>query len=381
MALVKKKKKQDEFEVKETLGQKLGVEKKPSENVIASLQQKKTSAIREKVEELRSELLGVSFAKASPKFEKTDLEKYENRIKKLCDTLDKVSVLDLDTREIDEDMLYLAQHLQDNLEKGHIETTKRMMDTLYYGVMIGHEAIKSSDKNKQSKIIESRTDRYNKFRDIVKISEQIDEAMRDMTKKGKEFDKLKKEFDEKYTKLEKKIKENQSAVEELNRFGADDRDKLSDKAYDLWVDQQDVVAIRNNTKELRNLMVQSREFIINQENEIRQLEITLNSVVLEEDQELTENLERYREEYVKQQREMQEAIERSRESARRFLASIEELFSARVMAPKIIKGMRDWNALEKQISNERAAAAANQRHLEEQELEEQLEEESQMITW
>lgn len=380
MALVTRKKKQEpmikttEPEVKENIGKK-----KTSESVATKMQQSKVAEIREKVEELRIELKSISFAKASSKFDKEDLLTYEKRIERLCSTLDKVSVLDLDTRKMDENMLYLAQHLQDNIEKGNIETTKRMMDALYYGVMIGHEPIKSTEKRKEEKIIATRTDRYNKFRDIVNLSEQIDEAMRDMGKKGKEFDKLKNEFDEKFGILEKKIKANQKAVEELDRYGASDRDTISDEAYDLWVDMQEANAIKNNTKELRNLMVQSREFIINIENEIRQLEITLSSVVLENDEELTENLERYRKDYIQQQREMQEAIERSRESSRQFIASMEELFSARVMAPKIIQGMREWKKLEQQVENERAAAAANQRILEEQQLEE--EQEQQQVVW
>ena len=77
-----------------------------------------------------------------------ETEKYKMVLQNLADRLDRAPVSLLDTRKMDEQMIWLVEHLEEAFKNGSPDTAQRIQTALIYGVGKGHEQIPSSDEKK-----------------------------------------------------------------------------------------------------------------------------------------------------------------------------------------------------------------------------------------
>lgn len=109
-----------------------------------------------------------------------DLTKYQHMINTVIHHLDSEKENLVDTRQLDTEMLKIADYLNGAIRSGKAATVKYIVHALMYGVEEGHKALLADEVPKAKEILAEREERFEKYKKVVDYSRTIDDYWRNI---------------------------------------------------------------------------------------------------------------------------------------------------------------------------------------------------------
>lgn len=159
----------------------------------------------------------------------------------------------IESERIDGQILFFAEELSSSLSTGKLNTANMCMLGLGYGIEQGHKSLPISvtEPEKIRKEIELRLDKINIYKNIVKLSTQIDQHRNQISKYNELYSQSKCQFEAEREQLkeEKNGKEKQIYSEIANLTG-DQCLKLSERHFNAWHRTNSVNNLFNQTDQI-----------------------------------------------------------------------------------------------------------------------------------
>ena len=354
----------------------VGNKPEKTEKQIQAEQKSRAAEIRGKTENLLTAMKKINLYDPTGRISKDETEKYKMVLQNLADRLDRAPVSLLDTRKMDEQMIWLVEHLEEAFKNGSPDTAQRIQTALIYGVGKGHEQIPSSDEKKIPDILRDRENRLGQYITIVEYSQKIDERRRSIEIQQKKYDQASGQFKESYARVKQEMKENPHLVEMIDQYGEKVKD-INIDAFHLAVKYRGVAKIYKDMEMLEGQMALNGATIYSCSQNIRSEENGLTELATAVTQEMQDQVIRHEAEFRNRLVELQQQITQLDELSERFEDTIKEVFASPVMGDYIVKSAIEFENMEKAIEKEKAGKARGRELQLQQELEEETENQEQ----
>lgn len=303
-------------------------------------------------EALRTALEKVKVADPTGKIAPEKLDQYKKLLAMLRERLVNSTVYGLDTREIDKILVYMAEHLDLAIQKGHAETANRILKGLSYGINTGHKSVLSSDAERIPEIMESRLDRVKKYRTIVEYSELVDANQDNIATQNK----AREEAKERFAKIQKEVSEqiaaNPHLVDQINEVGGKVNQELNPEAFELVVKKQEFNKLYNNLQDLKKQIALKEATIANCHSIIASEEAILEEMDNSLDQRMIDEVVRHEAEFRNHLVEMQKQMVELDELSNRFSDALKEIFSSPLMVDYVIGVDMEYERITKQMAED-----------------------------
>lgn len=317
-----------------------------------SEEKKLVSDITARREALRTALEKVKVADPTGKIEQEKLEQYKKLLLMLRERLVNSTVYGLDTREIDKILIYLAEHLDLAIQKGHQDTASRILKGLSYGINTGHKSVLSSDADRIDEIMEKRLDRVKKYKTIVEYSELVDDNEDNIATQNK----AREQATERFAKIQKEVSEqiaaNPHLVERINELGGKPNQELDPEAFELVVKKQEFNKVYANLQDLRKQIALKEATIVNCRSIIDSEEAILEQMDSALDQKMIDEVVRHEAEFRNHLVEMQNQMVELDELSNRFSYALKEIFSSPLMVDYVIGVDMEYEQIVKKMAED-----------------------------
>lgn len=277
-------------------------------------------------------------------FSDEQMEEIRRKLKLFMLQLD-TSTATIDTRELDQELGFFVESLEEALRDGNVETAERILTGLQYGIMQGHKDIKDYDMIRMDQIMEVRCSRLDKYKQLVILSKKIDEHIRSNNVRQKKYDMAKQKYEDKKKALLKEADEHPELIAEIDEVGADKTEKLSPEALELVQKQNSVLSLKEQLKQLKQTMRMAEGNITALEGSIKTLEVQLADQSTKLDQETLDMLKKIDADYQKQlidlRNQMLELDKKNQEAQDAF----DLIFSSPEMKGYVIGSQKRWEAV------------------------------------
>lgn len=354
----------------------VGNKPEKTEKQIQAEQKSRAAEIRGKTENLLTAMKKINLYDPTGRISRDETEKYKMVLQNLADRLDRAPVSLLDTRKMDEQMIWLVEHLEEAFKNGSPDTAQRIQTALIYGVGKGHEQIPSSDGKKIPDILRDRENRLGQYITIVEYSQKIDERRRSIEIQQKKYDQASGQFKESYARVKQEMKENPHLVEMIDQYGEKVKD-INIDAFHLAVKYREVAKIYKDMEMLKGQMALNETTINSCSQIIRSEENALTELATAVTQEMQDQVIRHEAEFRNRLVELQQQITQLDELSERFEDTIKEVFASPVMGDYIVKSAIEFENMEKAIEKEKAGKARGRELQLQQKLEEEAENQEQ----
>ena len=174
--------------------------KEQSQSMTGLEEKEQITSIRQETEKIKDALLTLQLTDPTGKISQEYLEEYKKIIRILAARLDMAVRLDMklashmDTRRIDQTLLFFVRKLDEAVKNGRRDTAERIKNSLLYGVIKGHEPIQECDYDKVKEIMEEREKRLDHYHTIVEYSMKLDEKEEHIACQTKKYDEMKEKY-------------------------------------------------------------------------------------------------------------------------------------------------------------------------------------------
>lgn len=306
---------------------------------------KDVAEVREKAQKLLGELDAIDYSNPTHRFSDEDIDIYMDTIEALMDLLKKTPAAELDTREMDEEMVWIAQHFNKALEEGKTQVAEEMLTALIYGIVKGHESIPLADEGKIKEEMQERTHALQQYKVIATRTEEKSKLDEVIAGQRNEFKESQQEYDEKWDKIEAIENSPEYPTYEafIENYNKDYKGILIPEAFELMRLREQVADLDTLLDSMKVEIDQNKqqESILEMQilNEKRMLQNKNYNIM---DQLTSERFQQHQEYYIKRQQQLQETLDNLQEELDRFAASIEALQSPEVMMRRFLRQQRKW---------------------------------------
>lgn len=234
--------------------------KTEADNVITNTEAKmKVSQTRSRMVELESAMKSIKFEDIrrkvpEDKISTADFARYQRNFDIMLRKLSMQSsteLVQMNTDTIDEKMLYFVEHFDKALREGNKNTADTFMKGLQYGIVRGHEEIKSTDAGKANEIMFNRSSRLDQYRTIADLCMHIDSLEKDKRLKQADYNAHLANFEELKEDLEKEIALNPHVVERIDKVGENHISPVDAEAYILASKMGQVTSLHKQLVEIK----------------------------------------------------------------------------------------------------------------------------------
>ncbi|HIS46829.1 MAG TPA: hypothetical protein IAB46_04550 [Candidatus Scybalocola faecigallinarum] len=342
-------------------------EPEKTQKQILAEEKAQAAGVRAKSENLLAVMKKVNLFDPTGRIPKEDVQRYKVILDNLSDRLDKASVSVLDTQRMDEQMVWLTEHLEIAVREGRGDTAERIIKALMYGVGRGHEPIPASDASKAPQIIREREDRLNKYITTVEFSEKIDERTHSIEMQQERYDKAKAQFKEAYAKVKQEMRENPHLVEMIDQYGEKVKD-INVDAFKLALKYRETQKLYKDLDMLKKQMAVNETTINSCLNIIRSVENALTELATPVTQEMQDRIIQQEAQFRNHLVELQKQITELNDLSDRFNYAIDEVFSSPVMGDYIIDAAMRFQEMEDELAAEEAGRQRGRELMRQQEL-------------
>ena len=353
-------------------------EPEKTEKQIQAEEKAQAAGVRAKSENLLSVMKKVNLFDPTGRIPKEDVQRYKIVLDNLADRLDKASASVLDTQRMDEQMVWLTEHLEVAVKNGRSDTAERILKALMYGVGRGHEPIPPSDAAKAPQVIRERETRLGQYITTVEYSEKIDERTHSIEMQQERYDKASAQFKEAYAKVKQEMRENPHLVEMIDQYGEKVKD-INVDAFHLAVKYRETQKLYKDLEMLKKQMAFNETTINSWLSIIRSVENALTELATPVTQEMQDKVIQQEAEFRNRLVDLQKQITELNDLSDRFNFAIDEVFSSPVMGDYIIDAAMRFQEMEDEIAADEAGKQRGRELIREQELEQASENESQQI--
>lgn len=362
--------------------------KTEADNVITNTEAKmKVSQTRSRMVELESAMKSIKFEDIrrkvpEDKISTADFARYQRNFDIMLRKLSMQSsteLVQMNTDTIDEKMLYFVEHFDKALREGNKNTADTFMKGLQYGIVRGHEEIKSTDAGKANEIMFNRSSRLDQYRTIADLCMHIDSLEKDKRLKQADYNAHLANFEEIKKDLEKEIALNPHVVERIDKVGENHISPVDAEAYILASKMGQVTSLHKQ-------LVEIKQNIAILENNINSTNDSINmakSSLMDSDNKIDdltiEELDKYNREHLKRMKQLTEESERLDELFEKLTDGMDQIFSDPKMIDSIIKKKMDYDLMVEQHKQEIKQREEGMKNYQEQQKQQENEQKEQQL--
>ena len=343
-------------------------EPEKTEKQIQAEEKNQAASVRAKSESLLAAMKKVNLFDPTGRIPQEEVQRYKIVVDNLADRLDRASASVLDTQRMDEQMVWLTEHLEIAVKEGRKDTADRIMKALMYGIGRGHEPIPPSDAAKAPQMIRERENRLGQYITTVEYSEKIDECTHSIEMQQERYDKASAQFKEAYKKVKQEMRENPHLVEMIDHYGEKVKDINAD-AFKLAVKYRETQKLYKDLDMLKKQMAFKETTINSCLSIIRSVENALTELATPVTQEMQDKVIQLEAEFRNHLVELQKQITELNDLSDRFNYAIDEVFSSPVMGDYIIDAAMRFQEMEDELAADEEGRKRGRELMQQQELE------------
>lgn len=295
----------------------------------------------------------------------TELSIFERDIKMIKAVIGKQTASQLvlaESEEIDAELLYFAEHIQEEMISGHISAVNTYINAIKFGITKGHEPIKESDLQYKDEILKTRLEIVKHYKLISELHRKIALNRESVEGLNRKLETLQREYTEckNIAKKEKEIRPD--LYEEIIRMSPQEItmaapktqafSKIFSKVTEL---KSQIVDVKTKISEIdSNIQAQERA-ISTTENSL----LALNSVTNERER---EEIERINKLNIENMKRMQNEIFEFDELFSELDASIEAINSDPRLIEKMVRDMINYESIIEEDRQEEEAIRAGMKN-------------------
>lgn len=205
----------------------------------------------------------------------SELSSMRAQVSALIQTLQKenaAKLVKMNVEKIDRELLYFADHLEDALVNGNINTAKVCLEGLHYGIVKAHQDIRDTDADRADKIIELRIKKIEAIRDIAQMNARVDESFATIKKLKEQKNKIAEEYNASKQELNDDKIRNKHIYDKIDRLAMDGIEPLDADVRDTARRLSSLHKMRVNYDALSDKVSHYAGYIDDIQNSIRVLE-------------------------------------------------------------------------------------------------------------
>lgn len=298
----------------------------------------------------------------------TELSVFERDIRMIKVVIGKQTASQLvlaESEEIDAELLYFAEHIQEEMMNGHIPAVNTYINAIKFGITKGHEPIKESDLQYKDEILKTRLEIVKHYRLISELHKKIALNRESVDGLGKKLESLQREYTEckSIAKKEKEIRPDLynkiilMSSQEINM--ADPKTQAFSKIFSK------VTELKSQINDVKTRISEISSVIQAQERSISTIEnslLSMNSVTNENER---AELERINKLSIENMKKMQNEIFEFDEIFSELDASIEAINSDPRLVEKMVRDMINYESIVEEDRQEEEAIAAGMKNYQE----------------
>ncbi len=263
-----------------------------------------------------------------------------------------------ESEDIDAELLYFAEHLQEQLVSGSGESARTYISAIKYGITKGHEPIKESDMRHKDSIIKTRLEVIKHYKLIADLHSKTMINQRSYERLEEKLSDLTSEYQESKREAKERASQRPDLFEQMRTMTDKKSVNMTPELREFQEVFGRVTALKSQINDVKSNMSILNSNIQGQIRSIRTAEtnmLTLSSVTTEEER---EEIERIMGQHAQKMKEMQNEIFEYEKLYQTLDATIAAINQDQRLAKKMVNDTVGYMAILEQDQQEENAIRA-----------------------